>query len=189
MFGLVSIAASRNRSYPTQGSGAAALIAKPIVVGPKLTVHAISFPPQTFYFAATAEANGTNSDYSNEVLYRRTNNVQTVTLAWDRSPTTNLTITNYQVFKGRASGVYTNTYSAGTNLTLTVPLLPPPPTNLVIKVTSSGATNLQYATFMVGPWTKVNATNWTATNPPAPRFFRAMSNRAGSRVYVQRTMQ
>jgi hypothetical protein len=42
-----------------------------------------------------------------------------VTLAWDASPGTNV-IANYKVYYGVASRTYTNTVSAGTNLTVAV---------------------------------------------------------------------
>ena len=43
----------------------------------------------------------------------------TVTLAWDASSGTNV-IANYNVYYGVASGTYTNSVSAGTNLTVSV---------------------------------------------------------------------
>lgn len=42
-----------------------------------------------------------------------------VTLAWNPSPGTNV-IVNYQIYYGTATGVYSNTNSAGTNLSLTI---------------------------------------------------------------------
>lgn len=195
MLPFIVIGAPRKRqSYPTQGSGAATLIAKPQVVtrGPTLTASAISFPSQLFYFAATAEGGGTNSEYSNEVAFVRTNNVRLVTLAWDKSPSTNVVVTNYTIWKGRASGVYTNSYVAGTNLTLTVPLLPPALSNLVVAVTSVNATNLQWrAAVNTGSWTKLGATNYTTTNPPSPRFWRAMSKSKStpSQVFIKSVWQ
>ena len=36
------------------------------------------------------------------------------------------------------------------------------------------ATNLQSAVTLSGPWTLLGATNWSATNPPALRYFRAL---------------
>ena len=49
----------------------------------------------------------------------QTNLPSSVTLAWDPSPGTNV-ITNYKVYLGTSSRTYTNSVSAGTNLTLTV---------------------------------------------------------------------
>jgi len=48
-----------------------------------------------------------------------TNAQSRVTLAWDPSPGTNV-IGNYRVYYGVASGVYTNSQSAGTAMTLTI---------------------------------------------------------------------
>jgi multisubunit Na+/H+ antiporter MnhC subunit len=178
---------TRRTQPPTQGSGAAALMAKPVPGPSMLVLPKIVIKPQSFYFVATAQAGGLESTNSNEVVYVRTNtSVQWVTLAWNRSPTLT-TITNYMVYKGRVSGVYTNAYPAGTNLTLRVPLFPPVLTNVVINVTTTGATNLAYASSLAGPWVKVGATNWTATNPPSPRYFRSM--KAGSRVYISSIWQ
>jgi fibronectin type 3 domain-containing protein len=42
-----------------------------------------------------------------------------VTLAWDKSPGTNV-IAKYNIYYGPSSGTYTNVQSAGTNLTTTV---------------------------------------------------------------------
>ena len=47
----------------------------------------------------------------------------TVTLAWNASPSES--VTNYTVYIGTASGVYTGTVLAGTNLTCTVSNLLP----------------------------------------------------------------
>lgn len=51
----------------------------------------------------------------------------TVTLAWDASPGTNV-IANYKLYFGVASKTYTNSVSAGTNLTVSV-------SNLVVGAT------------------------------------------------------
>lgn len=48
-----------------------------------------------------------------------TNAPANVTLAWDKSPGTNV-IVNYKVYYGVASATYTNSVSSGTNLTVTV---------------------------------------------------------------------
>lgn len=179
--GLCAVAVPRKRaaSYPTQGSGAQALLATAPPAAPSaLALPKIVIAPATYYFAVTArDSNNNTSDFSNELIYLRTNaSVQTVKLAWDKSPGTNR-IAEYIVWKGRASGNYTNSYSAGTNLTLTVPLLPPALTNLVVTVTTGNATNLQYRAGFAGAWVMLGATNWTATNPPAPRYWRALGRK------------
>ena len=158
-----AVKASRHKATPppTQGSGAMALLSKAVVAPP-----AYLWPP--FYFAATA-TDSAGQTSSNSVAVSWTNTLalraKTITLAWDRSPGTN-SITNYAVLKGRAPNTYTNVYFAGTNLTLTVPLYPPAPTNLLVVLTSMNATNLQWCSALGKPWTLLGATNYTATNPP-----------------------
>jgi fibronectin type 3 domain-containing protein len=49
-----------------------------------------------------------------------TNPGSSVTLAWDPSPSTNMGVLSYKVYYGVSSTAYTNTVSAGTNLTATV---------------------------------------------------------------------
>lgn len=175
----------RKSRYPTQGSGARLLLDPPRLKAikriPFLPTKAIPVIPVEYYFAATAQADGLESDYSNEVVYTRTNYTPFVTLAWDRSPGTNV-VTNYVVWLGTNSGQYTQSFAAGTNLTLTVRILPPPLTNYVVTVSTTLATNLQYRTGFSGAWTRLNATNWTATNPPAPRYWRAMGK--SSKVFI-----
>ncbi len=137
-----------------------------------------------YYFAATAtDTAGLESDYSNEVILVDTNFHRFVTLAWCPSPCTNV-ITNYIVYWGPAPHTYTNHISAGTNLDITIALWPPGPSNILVRVTSTGATNLAWATSFAGPWTKLNATNWTGTNVQGTRFWRALARTSGSRVYV-----
>lgn len=126
-----------------------------------------------FYFAATAKDDfGRESDFSNEAEYGYSGTVRYVTLAWDRSPTTNPV--TYTIYKGRSSRSYTNSYPAGTNLTLTVPLFDYELSNLVVTVTTTNATNLAWASGLAGPWAKLNTTNWSITNPTALRYFRAL---------------
>jgi hypothetical protein len=155
------------RAAPTQGAGALKLVrdAKQSQSLAAMTPPtAIIIPPKIFYFAATARADELESDYSNEVSLVRTGSMATVTLAWDASASTN--VDGYAVHKGRESGVYTNTYDAGTNLTLTVSLLPPPaPSNFVVTVTSGRCTNLLYAPTLQSQWTLAGYTNLVATNP------------------------
>lgn len=184
--------------YPTQGAGAADLLGlkeepafatlkSPPVPKPR-AVAVLPKPTYTFYFAATAfDRNGLESDYSNEVTYSTTNPMKAVTLAWDASISTNGPLT-YWIYQGGASRSYTNHYAAGTNLALAVrPALPR--TNLVLTVTTSGATDLSWAPTLRGPWTSLNATNWSDTNPPAPRYFRAVANKAGSKLFISRKYQ
>lgn len=177
----------------SQGDGAAALIKKRVVVSaapmPPLPA-AIVIPPDTnyatFYFSATAtDTNGLESDYSNEVVYtnRYSSYSETVALAWDRSPGTNV-ITKYSVYYGGASRTYTNVTKAGTNLTAIVRLAPEPPTNFVLTVTATGgATNIFWASSLKGTRMALNTTNYVATNLPAPRYFWGRGKR-GNQVLI-----
>jgi len=177
---------AQRRATVTQGAGAQALIAKTVASMPASgpTLPRAVIPPGTnrYYFAATAMDNaGSESDYSTEVMFTNTARTSALTLAWDKSPGTNV-ITNYNVFWGRASRTYTNKQACGLSLTKTVQLVPPPLTNSVVTVTTTGATNLVWASSLKGPWTKLGVTNWTGTNIAGPRFFRAM--KAGSKVLI-----
>ena len=132
-------------------------------------------PPTTsiWYFAATAvDASGLESDYSTEAEFVTTNDVSSITLAWDASPSTNhLT---YRLYTGGTSRTYTNMMNVGTNLVATARLAPPPLTNLLLRVTTINATNLQWSATPRGPWTLLGATNLVATNVPSPRYYRAL---------------
>jgi hypothetical protein len=144
--------------------------------------------PFRFFFAATAnDANGLESDYSTEVSFTRTSRVTKVTLAWDPSPSTG--VIQYFIYKGRLSTNYTEKFNAGTNLSLEVPLFGPALTNCVVNVWATGSTNILCAPSLdfIGPWQPLNTTNWTATNPPAPRLFRALGNQQGSKIYINKT--
>jgi hypothetical protein len=142
---------------------------------------------ETNYFAVTAiNTNCLESEFSNEVMFVRTNYVRAVTLAWDASPSPNVT---YLVYRGPAIRSYTNSYPAGTNLTLTIWLKPPPMTNVVVTVTTTSATNLLRSSSL-GPlaiWNSLGKTNWMATNPPSPLFFRALGR--NSTVTIRSRMQ
>lgn len=140
---------------------------RPVTMPPPFPPPAKAIVRPAAYLAATAtDTGGYESDFSNEaVLALGTNRANLVTLAWDKSPGTNK-IANYKVYRGAASRSYTTNFSAGTNLTLTVPIYPPSPTNLVVVVTSVNATNLQWATALGKSWSLLGATNYTATNPP-----------------------
>jgi len=157
-----------------QGDGASALIAKAgslVPAAPPGPTPKPIFPP--FYFVVTATAtNGLESNYSNEAIFTNTiPGLKTnVTLGWDAS-VSDLPISNYTIFMGRVSGVYTNRFNAGTNLALSVSLYGPRLTNWILFVTTTNATNLAMSDSLSGPWTLLNTNNWTATNPPAPRFF------------------
>ena len=124
-----------------------------------------------WFFAATCtDKSNLSSDYSAEVSLLDTNGtVRTVTLAWDKSQGTNV-ITNYTIWQGAVSRVYTNWLDVGTNLTGTIrvqPPLPNPPTNLIITVTGLRSASAG------GPWQTVPG--WTPivlTNPPGTAFYR-----------------
>lgn len=163
--------------YPTQGAGALDLI----------TTKAIVTPPEVwgvYYFTATCkDALGLESDYSNEVIFTNTsaNNSNRVSLAWGPSPSTN--VVGYYIHEGGAPRTYTNVFSAGTNLAATV-TLQTELTNIVLSVTcTNGGTNIVIGITPRGPWTKLNTTNFVATNFPSPRFFRGIGKN-GNRVLI-----
>jgi len=117
-----------------------------------------------FSFMVTAtDSYGLTSDPSASVSLPWTNRAITVTCAWDRSPGTN-TITNYTLWQG-TNGVYTNSVFAGTNLSASVRIVPPPPRP--IRVTFSGT----------------NLPSLVLTNPSGNLFIRGWSWRAGSGKY------
>jgi hypothetical protein len=83
----------------------------------------------------------------------------TVTLAWDPSPGTNV-IANYKVYYGTASGTYTNSVSAGTNLTVSV-------SNLVQGVTYYFAASATDANGLESDYsTEVSTVIATPNQPP-----------------------
>jgi hypothetical protein len=155
-----------------KGSEAAASLARSSVLPP---MPAIVIPPETnftdYYFAATAtDKSGLSSDYSNEAILRafESNAMQSVTLAWDASPGTNV-ITNYSVYQGAASANYTNIVNAGTNLTVTMRLAPLAPTNLLVTVRCA-LTNLPPLVL---------------TNPPTSYYQAGASNMGGSKYLLR----
>ena len=132
---------------------------------PKLIV----IPPKTnyYYFAATAtDTYNLESDYSNECVLTNTAHYPIVGLAWGKSPGTNI-ITNYKIYWGPSTKIYTNSVSAGTNLTITISLVPPPKTNCVITLISGIAnwapisyTNSIAQLFYRSKATKVTEVKW-----------------------------
>lgn len=88
-----------------------------------------------YYFAATAKDTNGESAYSNEASVPTTNKPMTVVVAWDASPSSNVT---YTVYQGTNSGAYTNTVNCGTNLTASVTILP----KVWITVLTFSMTNL-----------------------------------------------
>jgi hypothetical protein len=140
----------------------------PMPTDPKLVLRLLPVDTNRtiWFFAATAQdKDGLESDYSNEAVFTNwdANPSNLVMLAWDRSTGTNV-ITNYNVYWGGASRTYTNVSRAGTNLTVSVRLLPPAPTNLVVCL-SCITTNLRPLTL---------------TNPPYA-FFGAVASPQGSK--------
>lgn len=170
-----------------QRSHAAATLAdlepKAVVVVP--TVRA-------YHFAATATGtNGLESDYSTEAVLTVSNRIQTVTCAWD-APESNA-IAYYTLYQGTAAGCYTNSVTT-TNTQATIRISPAVPTNLVLTVTSSGCTNLQYRQAVGATWTgwaMLGCTNLVATNPAyAAREWRGVGKpSATKRVYIARRFQ
>jgi hypothetical protein len=124
-----------------------------------------------------------------------------ITLAWDASSGTNV-IANYKVYYGVATATYTNSVSAGTNLTAFVSNLVlgatyyfaatavdtsglesdyssevswnpgSARTNLALTITTTGI-DILFARTVCGPWTATNAACITLINPIPPIFFRS----------------
>lgn len=144
-----------------------------------------------WYFAATArDTNGLESAFSNEVSLTNvytTLPISSVVLGWDPSPVTNDLVTNYTVYWGTAPGSYSNTVAAGTNLSATVPVIPPPPSNHVLTVTTTG-TNLYRASSLSAPWLPLNRTNYRATNAIGPYYFRGKGGLT-NRVLITLTLE
>lgn len=122
----------------------------------------------------------------------------TNTLAWDYADLS--TVTNFRIYRGFTPGSYSSSnltgkvlttpfvWTSGTTNWVAVTALgangieseysneirvPAIYTNLVVVITTANATNLQYSARLGLAWTKLGATNYTATNPP-PRMWRAM---------------
>jgi len=118
------------------------------------------------HFAATATGtNGLESDYSKEAVLTVSNRIQTVTCAWD-APESNA-IAYYTLYQGTAAGCYTNSVKTPTTQA-TIQVNPPVPSNLVVTVTSTGCTNLQYRQAVGATWTGwalLGRTNLEVTNP------------------------
>ena len=133
---------------------AAAMLPRSAIIPPSL--------PKEYHFTVRAIDNeNLSSDESSEVVFTNESVAVTwVTLAWDWSGTN--IITNYTVSKWRTDRP-TNTFNSGTNMVLTVRLLPLQLTNFVVTVTGSNI-------------------SWIATNPPGARYWRA-TNAAISGVW------
>ena len=148
---------------------------------------------RTYHFAATAtDTNGLESDYSTEAVLRVTNRIQTVTCAWDPSAGTNA-IAHYTLYQGTAAGCYTNSVKTPTTQA-TIQVNPPVPSNLVVTVTSTGCTNLQYRQAVGATWTGwalLGRTNLEVTNPIyTAREWRGVGKpSATKRVYISRRFQ
>lgn len=131
-----------------QGAGASNLMNPPTALHvviqssapvPKFTVQQYT---NVWYLAAKdQDANGLTSDYSVECvitnIYSDTSAPQSIAvMAWSPPACTNV-ITNYTLWWGIATRSYSNSISAGTNLTATAQLIPPPPpplTNYIITL-------------------------------------------------------
>jgi hypothetical protein len=164
-------------SAPTQGSGARLLIrwsraSRQLPPLPPVAASRKSAAIRTYYFAATAvSTNGLESDYSDEVQ----TTVARPTLAWEdthQSPRT-----TYTIYRGTNTARYTASWSAGTNLSLTIP----PPilkTNRVITITTVNATNLAYRPLCplrpYVPWTLLNTNYLRLVNPTTNYQYRPL---------------
>lgn len=126
---------------------------------------------RTWFFAATAtDTDGAESDWSKELAWTNSTRARGVTLTWDASISPN--ITNYKVYWGGASATYTNTVSAGTNLTLSLRLTPVSKTNRIVHVSFANASKAWTATHIDGLWAEIAATNVTLTNPAPSQLWR-----------------
>ena len=111
-----------------------------------------------------------------------------VTVGWTPDATCIVTntpwtnATNYVIQWTLLGSGATNFIDAGTNTQATIQIVPWPLTNLVLTVTTTG-TNLYRAASLRGPWTALNRTNYTATNPPAPYYFRGKGRRGNTVAY------
>lgn len=138
--------------------------------------------PDVKFFSATAYDEYGESDFSNEISFTNSSNTNFITLAWDGNITTN--VVGYKIYSGWYSSQYTNVYDAGTNLSLVVPIYGWPLTNWIITViATNGATNIAQSGTIHGPWTNLNSTIWTATNPVSPLFFRGIG-KSDNRVLI-----
>lgn len=175
--------------YPTQGSGAYDLIRNTEVRSSVIPEPTIVITPtyRNFYFAAIATNSAGQSDFSNEAVYTRTGAVSFVTLKWDASAGDN--VDGYILYWGKSSGLYTNKTYWGTNLTATVRIIPEMPSNLVVKVTLSNATDIVWAPSPNGPWSTTGFSKYTSTNPMGARYFRASGSKNNSKVFIGTTMQ
>lgn len=185
---LLTIKASGD-CYPTQGSGAYDLIRTPSVRGTAIPEPSVVITPtyRNFYFAAIATNAYGQSDFSNEAVYTRTSSVTFVTLKWDPPLTNN--VDGYFLYWGKSSGLYTNKTYWGTNLTATVRIIPEMPSNLVVSVTESNASNMAWSSSPKGPWSTTGFSKYTTTNPVGPRYFRAYGSKNNSKVFITTKMQ
>lgn len=135
-----------------------------------------------YYFAATAQdTNGEQSEFSVEIAWTNITKTGRITLGWDY-PYTNWPVTNFVIWQGRQSRTYTNTFNAGTNHSLTFPLVLIP-TNIVVHVGSQNATNLQYSHFDT-EWHLAMSTSLTLTNPQTNLRLRAMGTSTNQRPKI-----
>lgn len=187
---LLVIGASRK--YPSQGSGALALLSKQAALPtcpPTITPKAL---PST----------------------------RIITIAWDYPQTNWTTISNFTIFCGANSGIYWTNWIAGKTLSNTFTIarmtiylavtadgtngersdysneirFPPPPlTNWVVTLTSLNCTNIQYRDSLRGAWTLLGATNLCVTNPAWGdyRLWRGMGRKPATsgKVFISRTLQ
>lgn len=130
-----------------------------------------------FYFAATCtDTRGLESDYSNEVWLETTNRPPlTVTLAWDKSPSTNA-ITNYTIYQGPDTRTYTQQVSVGLCLSGSVTILPKIWTR-VVSFTCSNAPSLVF-TNLAGPL-YVRARSWQARDQRWPTLLQGANSPKG----------
>jgi hypothetical protein len=158
----------------TKGAGAMALISRPA---------AVAVQP-TWYFSATATAYGLTSGYATPFWI--TNRSGRAVVSWDASVPTN-TVTNYTAWAGQKTNVYFRSLNVGTNLTATFVLAP---TNFVLTITTVNATNLAFSRDFRS-WTKIGATNYTATNGPYRPFWKAFGKTAAKpgAVYIKGAYQ
>ena len=164
---LCSVASVRKPTAVHQGRGAADLIAKRKAVASTvgLMPNLVVAPPKpvTFWFTATAWTYDDwkgylESDPTPSMAYVRTNQEQTVSLAWDLAD-----VDGYKIQWWLATKALTNIVDVGNVTNATIRIVPLPLTNVCITVTGS--------------------TNWTMTNPPASSMFFTGRNLTISKRY------
>jgi hypothetical protein len=110
---------------------AVALLAKGQDLPPLPPASAPATNSMIYFAASCMDSSGRESALSSEISCLLPRGATALTLAWDAS--TSSAVTNYRVYRGRASRVYGAHLDAGTNLLLTWPLMNTH-TNLIVTI-------------------------------------------------------